>query len=417
MANKKFDWIIVGGGIAGLAVAEMLCREGIKVLLLEKNKKIASETSKEFHEWLHSGTLYTLVPDDMKTLRYLLGATDDLFEYYSTFDNMNLLPSEEGVVVGRKGWFNNERIEYRYKVRKLNPFWMSLVSRSSNIIDLVSKHDWLRRRAGSEYGRSRIRLKYSLDKIYEQLNAKEEFLKKTSPDLTMNSRLLINDLLSSALQNGLEIVTDSAVLDIKEFDKSVYAVTEKRQYATKNIAICSPDLLAKLMNVKIKIGYAPIAVADNVPENEKSFVELDYYPKSCINLLRKNNGVGQIGGISLNKKKDVDSYLEYLINQHKIRNPGISILGSYVGIKKELLMSGENRNYLYHVNQHSDKVWSTVLGKFSLAFSMAPEFFRRVFKKNPPKTTNLKDTGMKKIVSVTSWQELVDKKRYQNGNN
>lgn len=417
MAVSKFDWIIVGGGISGLAVAEMLCRSGIKVLLLERNKKLVAETSKEFHEWLHSGTLYTLAPDDLKTLRYLLGATDDLFEYYSSFDNMNIRPSERGVIVSEKGWFNKERIEYRYKVRKLNPFWMTLVSRSSNIIDLVSKHDWLRRRAGSEYGKSRMKTKFSLDKIYEQLTCKEEFYKKISPDLTMNSRLLINDLLSSALENGLEIKTECDVLDIKEFDKFVYAITQKRQYISKNIVICSPDLLAKLMNVEIKIGYAPIAIAAHIPEYEKSFVELDYYPRRCINLLRKENGIGQIGGISLNKREDVGSYLEYLLSQHKIRNPDITILDSYVGIKKELLMSGENRNYLYHVNQHSDKVWSTVLGKFSLAFSMAPEFFRRVFKRNPVKTVNFKAGRMKKIVSTTSWQEIVDKKRQINGHN
>ena len=171
------------------------------------------------------------------------------------------------------------------------------------------------------------------------------------------------------------------------------------------------------MNVEIKIGYAPIAIAANIPDDEKSFVELDYYPRRCINLLRKENGIGQIGGISLNKRGDVDSYLEYLLSQHKIRNPGITILDSYVGIKKELLMSGENRNYLYHVNQHSDKVWSTVLGKFSLAFSMAPEFFRRVFRRNPVKTVNFTAGRMKKIVSTTSWQEIVDKKRHNNGHN
>ena len=86
------------------------------------------------------------------------------------------------------------------------------------------------------------------------------------------------------------------MLDIKEFDKFVYAITQKRQYISKNIVICSPDLLAKLMNVEIKIGYAPIAIAANIPEDEKSFVELDYYPRRCINLLRKENGIGQIGG-------------------------------------------------------------------------------------------------------------------------
>ena len=86
--NSIYDWIIVGGGISGISISEILCREGKSVLLLEKNSKLASETSKDFHEWVHSGALYTLVPDNLLTLRYLLGATDDIAEYYSSFSRM-----------------------------------------------------------------------------------------------------------------------------------------------------------------------------------------------------------------------------------------------------------------------------------------------------------------------------------------
>ena len=60
-------------------------------ILIEKNESLASETSKVFHEWLHSGALYSLVPDNLLTLRYLLGATDDLFEFYGSFSRMNLI--------------------------------------------------------------------------------------------------------------------------------------------------------------------------------------------------------------------------------------------------------------------------------------------------------------------------------------
>ena len=81
--KSSYDWIVIGGGISGIAISEILTRENKSVLLLEKNSELASETSKDFHEWVHSGALYTLVPDNLLTLRYLLGATDDLIEYYS----------------------------------------------------------------------------------------------------------------------------------------------------------------------------------------------------------------------------------------------------------------------------------------------------------------------------------------------
>jgi choline dehydrogenase-like flavoprotein len=140
--DNEYDWIVVGGGISGITTAEILCRGGKSVLLLEKNKELSSETSKVFHEWLHSGSLYSLAPDKLITLRYLLGATDDLFEYYNSFSGMNLEPTESGIDVNVNvdgaGWFNDEHIEYRYRKHMFNPIWSSLVSRSINVIDLLN---------------------------------------------------------------------------------------------------------------------------------------------------------------------------------------------------------------------------------------------------------------------------------------
>ena len=53
---KSFDWIIVGGGVAGISIAEIL--RGLSVALIEKNKKLASVATKEFHEWVHTGSLH-----------------------------------------------------------------------------------------------------------------------------------------------------------------------------------------------------------------------------------------------------------------------------------------------------------------------------------------------------------------------
>ena len=78
---KNYEWIIVGGGIAGISISEILTRQGHSVALVEKNTKLASGATKEFHEWIHTGSLYTLVKDQMKTLKYILGSLDDLLEF------------------------------------------------------------------------------------------------------------------------------------------------------------------------------------------------------------------------------------------------------------------------------------------------------------------------------------------------
>jgi hypothetical protein len=135
--------------------------------------------------------------------------------------------------------------------------------------------------------------------------------------------------------------------------------------------------------------------------------------KTCINLLKKDNGIGQAGGITVNTETEIEPYLEYVIAEHKKRNPAIKVIDTYVGIKKELVSKGQDRNYLYHINQNSDRIWSIVLGKFTLAFSMAPEFHRRVFNKNPTRyVDNVSNADDSEIISETSWQEIVTNHKY-----
>ena len=42
-------------------------------------------------------SLYTLMKDKMKTLKYVLGSLDDLLEFYSSFPQMNLKPTTKGL--------------------------------------------------------------------------------------------------------------------------------------------------------------------------------------------------------------------------------------------------------------------------------------------------------------------------------
>ena len=46
--DMKYDWVIVGGGAAGIAIAEILSRLGLSTLILEKNEKLV------FHQRHHN---------------------------------------------------------------------------------------------------------------------------------------------------------------------------------------------------------------------------------------------------------------------------------------------------------------------------------------------------------------------------
>ena len=414
---KTFDWIVVGGGVAGISLSEILTREGHSVALIEKKNKLASATTREFHEWFHTGSLYTLLKDDMKTLKYILGSLDDLLEFYSSFPKMNLRPTDKGLKItdNNKGWFSPNYINFKYRLknRKLILPWLYAIARSIALIDGIRKHDWLRRRAGilesvtTEYYFSILK---NLLKIAASSN---KFYKIETTDFTTNSRDLLKDMIATAEKNGLEIFTKNELLEIKNSNNNIIANCSNDNFQAKNMVVCLGDEIEKFSDLKINKSYAPIAVVKNIKAGTKSFVELDCFKKNCINIITKGKSFGLIGGISLSKKVEVQKYFDFMINEHKKLNPGIEILEKYIGVKNEIFQKKENRNYLFHINpsRKYKNVWSVIPGKFTLVFSMAPEFYRIVYKKNPRKFFNTSsDTGnFSHLIEETVWGEIQKK--------
>lgn len=414
---KTFDWIVVGGGVAGISLSEILTREGHSVALIEKKDKLASATTREFHEWFHTGSLYTLLKDDMKTLKYILGSLDDLLEFYSSFPKMNLRPTDKGLKItdNNKGWFSPNYINFKYRLknRKLILPWLYAIARSIALIDGIRKHDWLRRRAGILESVTTEYYFPILKNLLKIVASSNKFYKIETTDFTTNSRDLLKDMIATAEKNGLEIFTKNELLEIKNSNNNIIANCSNDNFQAKNMVVCLGDEIEKFSDLKINKSYAPIAVVKNIKADTKSFVELDCFKKNCINIVTKGKSFGLIGGISLSKKDEVQKYFDFMINEHKKLNPGIEILEKYIGVKNEIFQKKENRNYLFHINpsRKYKNVWSVIPGKFTLVFSMAPEFYRIVYKKNPRKFFNTSsDTGnFSHLIEETVWGEIQKK--------
>ena len=411
---KIFDWIIVGGGIAGISLSEILTREGHSVALIEKKNKLASVTTREFHEWFHTGSLYTLLKDDMKTLKYVLGSLDDLLEFYSSFPKMNLKPTEQGLKItdDDKGWFSSNYINFKYRLknRKLILPWLYAIARSIALIDGIRNHDWLRRRAGILES---VTAKYYLPiikNLIKILMDNDKFCHVETTDFTTNSRNLLKDMIAAAEGNGLEIFTNNELLKIENSNDNVIANCSNGNFQAKNMAVCLGGEIEKFSDLKINKSYAPIGVVKNINADAKSFVELDCFKKNCINIITKGKSFGLIGGISLPKRDEVKKYFDFVVEEHKKLNPGIKILEKYVSVKNEISQKKENRNYLFHINlsKNYKNVWSVIPGKFTLAFSMAPEFYRIVYKKNPRKFFNasFNNKDFSHLIENTVWEEI-----------
>jgi len=264
---------------------------------------------------------------------------------------------------------------------------MYAVSRSIALIDGIRQHDWLRRRAGIlESVTSKYYLPI-LNNLIKIIFTNKKFFKIQTTDFTTNSRNLLRDMIATAVNNGLEIFTNNELIEIKNLDGNVVANCNNGSFQSKNMVVCLGEKIEKFSNFKIKKTFAPIAVVKNIKEDLESFVELDCFKKNCINIITKKKSFGLIGGISLNTKDEIEKYFDFMIKEHKKQNPEIQVIEKYIGVKNEVSQSSEKRNYLFHINPVAEyqNVWSVIPGKFTLAFSLAPEFYRVVYKKNPKK--------------------------------
>lgn len=414
--KKNYDWVIVGSGIAGIVICEILTRMGHSVLLIEKNKKLASETTRDFHEWIHTGALYTLIPDNLYTLKFLLGSIDDLLEFYSDFDNMNLIRTEKGLKIkkDKNGWFNDNHIHFKFRVRnrKITFPWLFGIARSSFLLDIIKNHDWLRRRAG-EVNPFKLKIKPIIKYFFKLLRYKKKFFEVKTSDFTANSRNILNDLINNSIKNGLKISLDNEFINFSKNKNSYFITCKKNKFECKNIVFTNGANISKIIDANVKLSYAPIAIVNNLPSDQKSYVELDYFPKNCINIITKENGIGQIGGISFSDINKCDSYLEKVIKKHKIYNPKMKVLHKYNGVKAEIIIKNQPRNYLYHILDIDENVYGIIPGKFTLGFSIAPEFYRKIYKKNPDKiVNNIQTKAGNNLMSNTVWQDV-----YNNNNN
>ncbi|HEY1038510.1 MAG TPA: hypothetical protein VGF30_03850, partial [Bacteroidia bacterium] len=108
-----------------------------------------------------------------------------------------------------------------------------------------------------------------------------------------------------------------------------------------------------------------------------------------------------------------DKYIDEVIEKHKEYNPNLEVLHKYTGKKSEIVLNQkDNRNYLYHILNIQNNVWGIIPGKFTLAFSIAPEFYRRVYKRNPSKINPNVNTvpEVSEFMSNTVWHDVSQNK-------
>jgi glycine/D-amino acid oxidase-like deaminating enzyme len=420
--NEVYDYAVVGGGIAGLAAAEMLARNGHSVVLFEKNDKLCQEASASQHGWFHFGSLYCMFPQP-QFLRTLVGGVEDLIDHYSTAPGMNMRVSNSGDLYfdERPGaWFRDEPIEYIVAARNNPDFDLRRFDGIGNYLkkifflgtweiaikQFISRHrrfykqDWRWRGdksatvliPGAGWG------DYTRDVIEKPdndrctLDADTHFQVKGF-DRPMVVRSIIGDLIGSFLAYGgrLEISCEVTAIDPLAKGGKRLTTTNGPHDAghvvvaagkwTSNVA---PDMKSKVVVSPLLVVYPAV--------NDRNFVRMTPFVDKSINHLHHRVGdrcYSLIGGgysADPNNPLEIDTAVSQLTDMAKKVFPAIAdaeITGTYMGFKTEISSKVGERNYQYIIRQVDEAMTAIVPGKFSLGFSLAVNLYRALTGKMP----------------------------------
>jgi hypothetical protein len=377
------DFAVVGGGIAGLAVAEMLQRSGASVVLLEKNKTLCSEASAEQQGWFHTGALYTALPNNF-FCRTMVGNLDDLVDYYRWFPNMNLRVDKHIYTTNREGWFANRTNFYVYTSCqgvswKWKLPWAVALYRAKRRMSWFETLD-ASRSLSHQLGFGAKPLQYVVHRSTLGINLDHVAYALKSRDRAMNTKLIAEDLLRSFLANGGLVQTQTKVLELEKgsvLAKGSTGEAPVRIPARHTILATGKDTTSFETNTKVFIS--PLLVVYPAL-TDLNFVRMSPHMEETINhICHRSNGLeySLIGNaVYHDARQGTGEVLERV--RSGMLGMARRVFGDFdakstdlfFGYKTEVSSSSFIRNYLYHIIDRGNYTL-TLPGKFSLCFSLA----------------------------------------------
>jgi glycine/D-amino acid oxidase-like deaminating enzyme len=115
---KSGHAFVLGSGIAGLSLAEILSRNGWRITLLDTAQELGGDASRCTQNWFHTGWLYAALPSKAA----MLGCNRALRCFHGMYGSvvdaevLNLECGEQpvGYPASDRGWFSAEWVHYAY---------------------------------------------------------------------------------------------------------------------------------------------------------------------------------------------------------------------------------------------------------------------------------------------------------------
>lgn len=369
ITNNRFDFIIVGAGIAGMAIAEILQRSGYSVALIEQEDRIGKHASSYQAGWFHTGDLYAMLPTHRYTIR-LRENLSSLLSYYAGFEGMNLAIEGEKITTREvhHKWFDSNTLRFYY----VSPF--------SNKASLRNKLLWffmlLKIRYDSWFS---PRLHRSGTPSFLEESSYSIIYTLDGYDRRMNTFTILVDLLRSFLGHGGKLWLRAPVLSVKK--GKVFLSSGKEIYG-EHVVVAAGRQINDLTNVYAKTVYSPIAVlypalttrnfAIMTPDIQRTINHI-YHP------LAQGKGYSVVGNATYFPEVTVQVFSDAKkifsdILQGIFKNvPAFKV---YFGHKTEVVFYNQLRNYQSHIIER-DCCTVVVPGKFTFAFSLAVDVCKK----------------------------------------
>jgi len=388
-SGTSFDFAVVGGGIAGLAIAELLQRSGVSVGLFEKNHALCGEASAEQQGWFHTGALYAALPENF-FCRTMVGNLDDLIDYYSGFPNMNLRIDKHISSTSQQGWFSNRTNFYAYtSLRGVQWHWklpwaiaLYRAKRRMSWFETLDASRSLSHQLG--FGGAKP-LRYVQHNSQLDVNLDDVAFVLKSRDRAMDTTLIAEDLLRSFLGTGGTLLNDTKVLSVEKGQLAAQRGASRGtiSYTGRHIIVATGKE-STAFDESARVLISPLLVVAPAL-TDLNFVRMSPHMRDTINHVYHRHGdldYSVMGNAIYYDAREWSDDLRQDVFRHmaqlarRVLGPfDDSRAGLFFGSKTEVGGSRSMRNYLYKIIDRG--AYTLALpGKFSLCFSLAANVCR-----------------------------------------
>ena len=424
---NTYDYAIVGGGIAGLATAELLARAGKSVVLLERDGKLCQQASASHHGWFHFGSLYSIFPQN-QFLRTMVGGVEDLLAYYSGFPGMNISVAENGRLVfpqQQDAWFRDEPIEYIVCARNDPDFdmrsfdgirnyakkvfflstWELAIKQFISRHQRFHKHDWGGSLPASHWIPRAGWADYSRDVItkpnHPDINLDiDTHFRIVGYDRPMRATSIITDLAASLLGAGGDIRTGTEVERLEKTGRGRRLVLKGGQTIDAGtVILAAGKWLGRFLShaEDVKVMASPLLVTYPAVA-KRNFVRMTPFVEKSVNHLHHEidgRTYSLIGGGYFADPNDpvavarAGDKLKEMASKVFPALEKADVQETYLGYKTEIVAKSGERNYQYLIRDVDDGVIAILPGKFSLGFSLAVNLYKRLLGDEPHRDLKL----------------------------